>query len=293
MTIPIPHYSPNDFGQILYKLIQILEVAKNSGNEEIFIDLSETKFLPCIYLSGLYNFIRMWRKEGKTVNIRNDGSIKGYLDTIRFENEYDTLKDKSLIDDIKSFANRRFIPIVKFPTHERSREDCINTICELIKAQTNLKGQLYQALSYFVSELSNNIADHSKIEWGIMAAQSYPKLGFIDVTFADHGIGLRECYISSGRYMPESDTKAIDLAMNGVSTKEHAVSRGFGLSTSKSMLVKGLEGKFVFWSGKGIFIETSKNSSILEVESGYSGCFIAIRLPLATSNRFQFYDFVE
>jgi len=175
------------------------------------------------------------------------------------------------------------------------REIAINTLTDVIYNQVQPNLNFRTAIGYFLSELTNNIADHSECSHGMIFAQTYPTKGYIDIIISDNGIGVLKSYLKSDIFNPANEPEAIEMAVNGNSTKDDSISRGFGLRTSRSMIVKGLKGRFFLWSGGSMFVDTPENQSIVEVDDNayYKGCFIVLRLPIANNNNFKFYEYIE
>ena len=43
---------------------------------------------------------------------------------------------------------------------------------------------------------------------------------FLDITIADNGIGVYKSYNKTDKFIPESEVNAIEMAVNGCSTKD-------------------------------------------------------------------------
>ncbi|MBW7913371.1 MAG: ATP-binding protein [Taibaiella sp.] len=295
MILPIPNRTPNEIGTTIYKLIQLSQIVNNSQDEEIIVDFTNTDFLHCIFISGLFCLIKTWRANGKTVKvIMGDSPISSYFSTIQFENGFDIVRDPELINSLPEYNSKRYTPLVVFPLTGNTREYCVSTVLDVIHNQTNIKGTFKMAVDYMVSELTNNIADHSEAGFGVIFAQTYVNKGYIDISIVDNGIGVFNSYQKSEVFNPKDEAEAIAMAVNGRSTKDLPESRGFGISTSKAIIVKALGGIFLMWSGQTIFIETRESPNILKVDEGasYKGCFLSLRLPLNSQNNFNLYDFI-
>lgn len=97
------------------------------------------------------------------------------------------------------------------------------------------------------------------------------------------------------KYHPKNDEEALNYAVFGKSTKDIPESRGFGISTSIKMLVKGLKGKIFILSGKAFLYQNFQKQEIIKLSEKhyYKGCYIAIRLPMCFDSQFNFYDYIE
>lgn len=120
---------------------------------------------------------------------------------------------------------------------------CIGSI---LKKQLNINGNIYEAINYLLSELIDNITEHSDSAYGYIFAQYYPKNRYIDICIADEGITILGSYVKNGNVGIVTDVDALKNASIGISTKNlpDAENRGYGIVTSKKMLAEGLKGQF-------------------------------------------------
>ena len=100
---------------------------------------------------------------------------------------------------------------------------------------------------YMIGESVDNIIEHSRSERGYIFAQAYPKNQYIDICIADNGITLLGSYRTLKNNAINTDIEAMQAATKGQSTKNlpEAENRGYGIITSKKMLVEGLNGSYV------------------------------------------------
>ena len=142
--------------------------------------------------------------------------------------------------------------------------------------------------------------EHSKGRYGYIFAQYLKKEGCIDLVVADDGITIFSSYIRSGKYLEEisgDEAKALKLATEGKSTKNlpGAENRGYGLSSSKDMLVNGLHGSFFILSG-GAFHRHDAGGSIsvkLPKAINWNGTIILMRIPVRVPNDFDYNVYVR
>ena len=100
-------------------------------------------------------------------------------------------------------------------------------------------------ISYFLSELIDNIYEHSGSPNGYLFSQYLELEQCINLCIADSGITIPGNYKRANLYQQEIDNDpaaALRLANEGRSTKNRpeTENRGYGISTSKRMLVEGL-----------------------------------------------------
>lgn len=304
-TINIPERTSDNFGDPILKLLRI-QAAINSSNtgEEKHFDFTACKFFNPFLLGGITSIYNNEIQKGNEAGVifPTSLSVKDYLDTIHFPNgfPYNPNEIDSFKASLSPFHSKNYIPVIFFPAtktgnNSNVREQILSAVNSILREQLKLSGGVLQALYYMIDELTQNIADHSNCDKGLIFAQFYPSKNYMDICISDNGTGLLQGYINSGKYTVESDKEAVSLAVTGKSTKDLPESRGFGLSTSRKMLVKGLKGKFLLWSGSSMFIQTVENEEILSLEDEFrfQGCLISLRIPTFNNKEFNFYDFTE
>lgn len=292
ITLPIPMPAAGNVGSSIYKLIQLSEIVSESNEYEIELDFSPLRFIHCPYIIGIFAFMRQWESEGRRVTVTGIGDdISGYLNTVCFPNGYILYE----CDDLDYFRTKTYIPIVTFSTIGSSRDTCISTILNVLNNYTNLSKHHFKgAIDYFISELTNNVADHSEEKFGIVFLQTFPSKGYMDIVIADNGIGVFRSYSKTDKFSPENEVEALEMAVNGYSTKDIPESRGFGITGSRNLLVNGIGGSFWLWSGSNIFVHTTKVQDVVKLKatSNFSGCFVVLRIPLQTKGIDNLYDYI-
>ena len=112
-----------------------------------------------------------------------------------------------------------------------------------------------------------------------------------------------ECFFAlmdSDQILPdneiESDLEAIQAANRGISTKNlpNAENRGYGIITSKKMLIDGLGGTFVMMSGNALHLYNSLDRRFVETPENirWNGTIIALRVPYMNKD-FQYINYIE
>ncbi len=139
---------------------------------------------------------------------------------------------------------------------------------------------------------------HSKN--GYVFSQYLEHEGMIDLCIADTGVTIFNSFKNAGLYQKEIDNnevEALKLANEGYSTKNRpeAENRGYGISTSKEMLVVGMKGAFFMMSG-GAFhrYENGANDYIdLKDLFNWKGTVILMRIPVNLPEGFNYIDYLE
>ena len=153
--------------------------------------------------------------------------------------------------------------------------------------------------SYFLGELICNMNQHSQGRYGYIFSQYIKKEASIDVILADDGITVYGSYVRTGKYLDRignNDAEALKLANEGYSTKDlpESENRGFGISTSKEMLVDGLKGSFFMLSGGAFHWHDLNGSAFIKLPDSiyWNGTIILMRIPVNVPTGFNYLKYV-
>jgi len=301
LELKIPERILDNFGDPINHLFQSVKLLNENPDEtEVILDFSQNRFITPALLGGLSCLINNLAFKEISVNIVDNEYIHNYLSTIYFPGGYTSQSiDKSQIEtNLLPFNGKTYIPIVCFPANNESNqitENMLSSVNNILKLQLGLSGNVLAGVYYLISELTQNIIDHSGTDKGYLFAQFFRSKNYMDICIADSGKGIRQSYLESGKFIPSDDVEAIRFAMNGKSTKPLPDSRGFGLSTSRRMLCKGLKGKFFLWSGNAFMHQNIEKEEVINLPEQYSwkGCYVVMRVPISNDADFNIYNFVE
>jgi hypothetical protein len=302
--ITIPARTHEEFGHSISKLLRVVSQIVSSKEKEIELDFSQARMLNPFFLGGLACSINYFESQGKTFtsNHQNNSLISSYLERIHFPHCFQPTKDAetNFIHQLQEYKDKTYIPIIAFPTGSDNyygmlRERILNAISELLKNQLNFKEAERQPISYFLDELTHNVNDHSGAKQGYVFAQFYPSSNYLDLVICDHGKGIYRSYEGNPKFQPQNEIEALQFAISGKSTKDRPESKGFGISTSRKMLVNGLRGRFFIWTGNTAYIETVERVNVLDIPDNcyFQGTYVALRIPTIIPAKFDFYQFVE
>ncbi len=238
--------------------------AINSG----VLDLSNAVwFFPsCLLPLGLF-----MKKIGIKVIFPNDNNVKNYINLIL----------KGNIDS----SNKSYIPIIEILPNIELIQKRIDL---LISDQIN---ENFQSFNYIISELVDNIYEHSKYTSAFIMVQKYDVKKFIEIAIIDNGISIPGSY--ERNYLKFSDVVALQKALKGLSTKDKC-ERGFGLRTSMNVLTNGFNAECLIVSRGASVILTKNEKKFLELEPGFlfEGTFICSRIMMP-KKEIDLYNYVE
>lgn len=177
----------------------------------------------------------------------------------------------------------------------RVRDGFLSAINRLLKSMSKFENKLTDALMYLIDEGVNNVLHHSVAKEGYLFAQYYPSKGYMDLVVADIGRTFLDSYANFEKYSDSVTTHklAMEAALAGKSTKSQDVDRGFGISSSKDLLTKGLNGKYFIFSGNVFNIHTSERNDIITLPETiyWQGMYLCLRIPAVAPVGFNPYDY--
>lgn len=299
MEILMPK-SINDahIGEAFNYLFRIILQMEKSDDEDFVWNFKNTSFVTPFFILPLMLYRDKCGKNVSCINM-SDG-IKAYLDAINF---YHVIIADEIVDFhgyMEAYSNKRYIPIICFPSC-KPKDDIKNNILSVAEnimvRQLGIEGEIRKALSYMLAETIDNITEHSDCDKGYIFAQYYPTKKYIDICIADNGISILGSYIKAKKDGITNDVEALKNAGTGVSTKNRpeAENRGYGITTCKNMLSKGLKGKYFLLSGQAFHSMTEYETSYVGLPDNikWDGTIVALRIPYSENSNFNFYKYIE
>src|SRR5690554_338055 len=302
LNIKAPRRFSDNFGDPFREILKIVDsFNQDQTTDSIHVDFKENKFSGPFYLGPLSSILFNLKSLGQEINIEHSSS---YLTTICFP--YGVQLENQSIEEITNklqlFTQKTYIHIIHFstdktPNQEVLRTNIISTINTILKEQLKLPTNIISAFYYFIDELTQNIIHHSESVVGTIFCQFYPEKNYVDLTICDSGKGILQSYIDSGKFSPKSNDEAINFAIYGKSTKNlpNNESRGYGLSTTRNMLVNGLKGQFLLYSGNSFFIHTNAREEIIALPKFkfFKGNMVNLRIPVFNISDFSIYNYIS
>ena len=164
---------------------------------------------------------------------------------------------------LSEYHGKSFIPVVRFPALSKDtdvKNSITSAVEDFIVYESGIENNVAQALRYIIDEIIDNITEHADTPTGVISA-SWDKDSII-VCIADAGKTIYGSYLDGNFDQIYSDQVALQAAVSGVSTKNlpGAENRGYGISTSADMIVRGMNSTLMMLSGRGfLFRDISRN----------------------------------
>lgn len=280
----------------LFSVINKTEIA--DPYDPIIWDFSNSTFFHPFYICGL-SLYRI--KSDRIIYTKGIHSYtSGYLDAINFSNPRYVKSSDDVNQLFDLYTNKSYIPLCKFKSDEDSIDSVSSGLQRIIERQCRIPGTLISPLSYLLGELVTNIHDHSRCGHGYMFSQYLSKEKCLNLCIADFGITIFGSFASSGIFDTReliNEGVVLNMALGHKSTKNRpkAENRGYGLPTSKAMLVDGMGGEFFILSG-GAFHRHDKNGEAtvtLPKELYWDGTIILLKIPMVVEGDFNYLKYVE
>lgn len=298
-NVNIPNVDRDDrIGSAFNHLFRMVMQTENHPDDELIWNLKDSTFFHPFYLAPLSIHKQSIKKHVKCINI--PVLISNYFDLVHFENPLFITENMGLDTILEPYIERSYIPICKFELCKSNIDGLQSVLQKVILKQSNSDKRIISPFSYLLGEIVDNMNEHSKGKYGYIFSQYLKKEKCIDLVLADDGITIFNSYVNSGKYMDEingDEAIALKLATEGWSTKNRpdAENRGYGISSSKEMLVEGLSGSFFMLSG-GAFHRHDANENVsvkLPDTINWNGTIVLMRIPVQVPKKFDYYNYVR
>ncbi len=238
-----------------------------SMKESFILDMTNLTWITAVSVVILSHALKK-SKAHCVVNLPENPNVYNYLSVVGFPN------------GSERNVNSSYVPL-RYISGDVSNH--VNKVYDLISRQLpkTASGNL---LGFILSELGDNISDHSKYNSGIIFAQHFKNKGFIDIIFLDDGISIPKSFENSN-ILIKHDADAIFKALNGVSTKKDK-ERGTGLNNTEKIITDALNGELCVFSRKGALVTGQLNERNLYIfeDISFSGTIVHCRFKVPAEN---------
>jgi hypothetical protein len=223
---------------------------------EMQIDFSQLGFIEPAGVTFLDNFMLWLRHHGVRVMCVGCNTQK---EAIRFLDDSQFFVRHCGRKLLSTAAPRRSTRPVIDVHHERSHAWIRSDLVPWLAALLNVSTVSLSPFQVCVSEIFNNIKDHSSLEIGTIFAQHFPKLNRIGIAAADFGAGIptrvREVYPT----LVDDNNAIIQAVQDGFTTRSSPRNRGAGLDylletivaeNGGTVTIYSLTGAVLFWKNE-------------------------------------------
>ena len=275
-------------------------IAETEAADAVLWDFADVTFLHPFFLAPLAIYKNTSGKDIKCINMSL--RIQAYLNSICFDRMlfFDQEKREDVEAVMQKYTDKTFLPLCSFAMTNANKDAFGSIMKAILMKQTNIGQKVNSSLSYLISELLDNIYEHSQSPYGYLFSQYSEKEGVINLCIADTGISIAGSFEKAGLYQEEIDgneAEALKLANEGYSTKNRpeAENRGYGISTSKAMLVNGMKGAFFMLSGGAFHRYENGANYYIDLKNlfRWNGTIILMRIPIVLPDDFNYIDYLE
>lgn len=270
------------------------KIEGSDPGSDVRIDFSKAEFLSPVFVLSLLVYLKSC---GRKVIMENRSE---YMKIIHMDDPLkpDLLRSTEFSALMQGYSSKTYIPVISFPALSRTdeKEQIMTSVENLIVRQSSIPNNVVTGLKYMINETIDNITEHSHSERGYVFAQAYPEKGHLDICIADDGITLLGSYQNLENNEIADDLEAIRAANSCISSKNYpdAENRGYGIYTSKKMLVNGLCGQYMMMSGSAVYMKGPKFEQYLTLwrDMRWKGTIVAFRMPYNVPD-FNYIDYIE
>lgn len=240
---------------------------------------------------------------GARVSLCNvEEPLRSYLSAISFGLPLEIVQEDKIRDLSTSTPNASYIPACRFSPHNKAADLAQGSVLLSVVSQLESSASAKGVISYLFAELIDNITDHSHSEEGFLFCQYVPEEGMVYIAILDLGRSIYSSYAADNRYrdvLTLSESDGLVMALNGISTKNRPENenRGYGISRSRDMVVKGLGGEFYILSGSALALPVDAQSDgvVIELpdELRWNGTAVFIKIPSVIRSDFNLYDYIS
>ncbi len=297
--INIPHVDRDErIGSAFDHLFSVINKTESCADDDVKWNFEDNTFFHPFFLTPLALYKKTCCKNIECIN--KPKYIDSYFQLVHFDDLLHIGKETDLEDTLKDYVNKSYTPICSFDLCS-SNVDALQTIIQgIIEKQSKADVKIKTPLSYFLGELICNISQHSKSSVGYISSQYLRREKCIDICIGDSGITVYGSYVSTDKYMDEigdNEVRALIKANEGYSTKElpDAENRGYGITSTKNMLVDGLKGAFFMLSGGAFHRHDNKGSDFIKLPEAISwaGTIILMRIPIHVDENFDYTKYIQ
>ena len=282
----------------IFSIMYQTEQTDTSDGKKVIWDFSQCHSLHPVFLSALSILKQGY---GDIVSMRDiDPEISDYLNSVYFHSPlviYPIENDESIW---QKYDDKSYLPICSFCPYDSSSVKVQELVQTTIKHQLPKESKLHGVLSLILSELIDNITEHSNSNQGFVFCHTYPSDKTLYVIISDTGRSIFASYASDERYsssLTNRESSGLLLALSGKSTKDRPENenRGYGISRSRRLIVNGLGGEFYILSGSAFVRYDSNGESVADLPQDYrwNGTLILLKIPTGITNDFDIYQYIS
>lgn len=266
-------FNVDDTQPSLRMLLHRVREGAEPGKEPLKIDLASCGFLGPSAVVTLCGLHRTFGKDDRTLTIEPPTH-----DKLRNYCQYSgLLAEFSLGPQPEDHPASMTTPLRGFETVLPTT--AIGEVVSLARRSMQLSQSAEHDLTLVLSELIQNVLDHSRSEvGGFLSARAYKEVRDVRFAVADFGVGIRASL--AARVTSPNDKEAIRLALQEeVTGRTSPRNLGLGLSHLHA-IVRRTAGRMVIYSRQGFLKYEGGRDTLGLADVPFPGTIVFVRLPL-------------
>lgn len=282
----------------IFSIIYQMELTDVQEDMKIFWDFSNCAFLHPFFVGAI---ALLKRQYGECVELRglSDGTAR-YLEAIMLDAPLEIPSDENDESIWEEYKGKTYLPICVFKPFDSSSIKVQELVQKAINEQLGLGISFKRIISLLLSELIDNITEHSKSSDGFLFCQHMPRNKALYVMICDTGRSIYSSYASDARYCDEltqQESSGLVLALSGKSTKNlpEGENRGYGISKSRKLVVEGMGGEFFLLSGSTFARHDLTGETVYDLPQDirWNGTAVLMMIPTIVPNGLDIYDYIS
>lgn len=282
----------------IFSIMYQSEQTDISNGQSVVWDFSQCRFLHPFFLGALAVLKYQFGNSVKIEGLRQE--LSSYLDIVYFHTPLVIQAENNDGSLWSKYNGKTYLPICAFNPYNNSSIKAQELVQQAVKQQLGNDNGVHGVLSLLLSELIDNITEHSHSEEGYLFCQSLPHEKMLHVLICDTGHSIYASYATDARYkdmLSNLESSALILALRGRSTKDRPENenRGYGISKSRKLIIDGLGGEFFILSGSA-FVRYDKNGEVIADIPGdfrWNGTIVLLKIPTEIPKTFNIYKYIS
>jgi hypothetical protein len=231
----------------------------NQWPQRIVFDFQTLQFIRPAGVVFLHNIIRWLQAKKCEVGLQghylNSPSIRYLRDALFFKLH---LEGELPASEPSRATTRPLIEIA----HRNSHAWINLTLVPWVSDQARVNKASLYGLQSSMSEIFNNILDHSRYEIGSVFGQHFPAENSIIIAVSDMGLGIPLNVRTVNSELSDCDA-IIEAVKEGFTSRSVATNAGLGLDQLLRSVVTGLGGSVTIYSGRGIVTFVQRRGKLI------------------------------
>ncbi len=282
----------------VFKIIFQTEQTELEANHLIEWDFTNCEFLHPFFIGVVGVLLGQYGEYVRVSNVSED--LNSYLKAVYFYSplRIDEETDCELV--WTRYRDKSYLPLCCFNPLSKSSEKAQEIIKKLVSARLGQGGKLVGVVSWLLSELIDNITEHSHGLEGYLFCQYVERENMLYILIMDNGRSIYTSFAADMRYqdnITNLESSALLMALQGKSTKNRpdAENRGYGISNSRKLVVDGLNGEFFLMSGAAFFRHDIHGEQVVDLPDNirWNGTAVLLKIPTIIPAGFNFYNYIS